>query len=163
MKTSPFDLGLAEAGHPLITRAGKRVASFEMTSHESFPIRVMVPGSGGFGNGSYVARVDGRMHPENDSEYDLLLLIEDNEPVKGFPAIDGRSLPLETQVGGDHYKNLAIQPVIFCERNNLSACESSVVKYVCRHRSKGGRKDLEKAIHYLQILIEEEYPNEWLP
>jgi len=98
MKTSPFDLGLAEAGHPLITRAGKRVASFEMTSHESFPIRVMVPGSGGFGNGSYAARADGRMHPENDSDYDLFLLIEDNAPMKGSPEIDGRSSPYETRV-----------------------------------------------------------------
>lgn len=81
---------------------------------------------------------------------------------------DGESMPevpkqpaaLETQVGGDHYKNLPIQPVIFCQRNKLGYCESAVVKYVCRHRSKHGRKDLEKAIHYLQILIEEEYPNE---
>lgn len=70
---------------------------------------------------------------------------------------DAMTRAIDTQVGGDHYKNLPIQPVIFCQRNKLSACESSVVKYVCRHRSKNGRKDLEKAIHYLQILIEEEY------
>ncbi len=65
---------------------------------------------------------------------------------------------LDSQVGGDHYMEMPIQPVTFCERNGLSACESAVVKYVCRHRRKNGRQDLEKAIHYLQILIEENYP-----
>jgi hypothetical protein len=68
------------------------------------------------------------------------------------------STPLSTQVGGDHYKSLPIQPTEFCQRNGLGHCESSVVKYVCRHRRKGGRQDLEKAIHYLQILLELEYP-----
>lgn len=158
MKKSPFDLGLAEAGHPLITRAGKRVTSFEMTSRESFPIRVMVPGSGGLGIGSYTARADGRMHPENDSDYDLFLLIEDNEPVKGSRPISGSSSPLKTQVGGDHYKNLPIQPVEFIHANGLNFLEGCVVKRVCRHRSKNRRQDLEKAIHEIQLLIALEYP-----
>ena len=68
-----------------------------------------------------------------------------------------RSSALETQVGGDHYKGLAIQPTEFCQRNQLGACESNVVKYVCRHRGKGGRQDIEKAIHYLELLLEIEY------
>lgn len=68
------------------------------------------------------------------------------------------STPLSVQVGGDHYKSLPIQPTEFCQRNGLGHCESSVVKYVCRHRRKGGRQDIEKAIHYLQILLELEYP-----
>lgn len=64
---------------------------------------------------------------------------------------------LTQQVDGDHYKHLPIQPVEFCQRNGLSFCESSVVKYVCRHRSKGGAKDIRKAIHFLEILLELEY------
>lgn len=66
----------------------------------------------------------------------------------------------ETQVGGGHYKALAIQPVEYCQRNSLGFCESSVVKYVTRHREKNGRQDIEKAIHFLQLLLEIEYPNE---
>lgn len=61
------------------------------------------------------------------------------------------------QVGGSHYKDMAIQPWEFCQRNQLNYAESSVIKYVCRHRSKNGRQDLEKAIHNLQMLIELEY------
>jgi hypothetical protein len=65
---------------------------------------------------------------------------------------------LETQVGGDHYK-LPIQPVEYCQINSLNYCESNAVKYVTRHGKKNGRQDLEKAIHYIQLLIELEYPN----
>ena len=66
--------------------------------------------------------------------------------------------PLQSQVGGDHYKSLAIQPVEFCQRNQLNYCESAAIKYVCRHKSKHGRQDIEKAIHYLELLLELEYP-----
>ena len=65
----------------------------------------------------------------------------------------------EKQVGGDHYKKLAIQPMEFCQRNGLNYCESSVIRYVTRHREKNGRQDIEKAIHYLQLLLEWEYPD----
>lgn len=64
----------------------------------------------------------------------------------------------DTQVGGSHYKGLAIQPAEYCQRNRLPYCESNVVKYVTRHREKNGREDIEKAIHYLQLLLEIEYP-----
>lgn len=64
----------------------------------------------------------------------------------------------KTQIGGNHYKNMPIQPAEFCQRNGLNYCESNVVKYVSRHRQKNGREDIEKAIHYLQLLIEMEYP-----
>ena len=66
--------------------------------------------------------------------------------------------PLQEQVGGDHYKTLAIQPIEFCQRNRLTACETNVVKYLCRHRHKNGRQDIEKALHYLRLLLQFEYP-----
>ena len=65
--------------------------------------------------------------------------------------------PLDTQVGGRHYKELPIQPVEFCQRNRLSYCESAAIKYLCRHRNKNGRQDLEKAKHYIDLLIQLEY------
>ncbi len=67
--------------------------------------------------------------------------------------------PLDAQVGGQHYKDMPIQPVEFCQKNRLTYCESNVIKYVCRHRAKNGRQDIEKAIHYLQLILQLEYEN----
>lgn len=76
-----------------------------------------------------------------------------------FRASKDESAPaLDRQVGGSHYKEFVIQPVEFCQKNKLNYCESAVVKYVCRHQHKNGRQDIEKAIHYLQLLLELEYP-----
>ena len=61
---------------------------------------------------------------------------------------------LDQQVGGRHYKDLVIQPVEYCQRNGLGFCESSVVKYVTRYKSKAGVEDLRKARHFLDLLIE---------
>ncbi len=61
---------------------------------------------------------------------------------------------LDTQVDGDHYKTKAIQPVEYIHANNLGFCEGNVVKYITRWRDKNGIKDLEKARHYLDILIQ---------
>jgi hypothetical protein len=60
----------------------------------------------------------------------------------------------ETQVGGSHYKDMVIQPTEFCQKNKLNFCESNVVKYICRWRSKGGLEDLKKVKHYVDLLIE---------
>lgn len=59
--------------------------------------------------------------------------------------------PLQTQVGGGHYKKHAIQPIEFSMANNLDACTHSTLKYVTRHRDKGGRADLEKAFHFVEL------------
>lgn len=64
----------------------------------------------------------------------------------------------DTQVGGGHYRELPIQPVEFITKNRIPYIEGCVIKYVCRHRAKNGRQDIEKAIHYLQLLLEQEYP-----
>ena len=65
----------------------------------------------------------------------------------------------ETQVGGDHYTKLKIQPMEYSMANKLDACQHTVVKYVTRFRDKGGRRDLEKAMHVIQMLIDLEYPD----
>lgn len=64
------------------------------------------------------------------------------------------------QVGGNHYKDLAIQPAEYCQRNGLSYCESNVVKYVTRHKKKGGLEDIKKAIHNLRLVAHFEYGEE---
>ncbi len=63
---------------------------------------------------------------------------------------------LDHQEGGNHYKDMAIQPIEYCHRNALGACESAVVKYVTRWRKKNGIEDLKKARHYIDLLIEME-------
>jgi hypothetical protein len=61
---------------------------------------------------------------------------------------------LSTQISGDHYKKLTIQPIEFIHANNIPFCEGNIIKYAARWRDKGGTKDLEKIIHYAQLLIE---------
>tara|TARA_R110000824_G_scaffold27706_1_gene93839 strand:+ start:331 stop:543 length:213 start_codon:yes stop_codon:yes gene_type:complete len=61
---------------------------------------------------------------------------------------------LDRQVAGDHYKGLAIQPVEYCHRNGLGYCESSAIKYLTRWKNKNGIADLEKAKHFIELLIE---------
>lgn len=61
---------------------------------------------------------------------------------------------LNTQVGGTHYSSRAIQPIEFIHANGLGYAEGAVVKYVTRWRDKGGIADLEKARHFLALLIE---------
>ena len=63
---------------------------------------------------------------------------------------------LDVQVGGDHYKKKAIQPVQYCMANGIGFMEGCVIKYVSRWRDKGGIQDLEKARHFLDMLIEYE-------
>jgi hypothetical protein len=73
--------------------------------------------------------------------------------------INGEDLPpspLDSQVGGSHYKDMAIQPVEYIHVNNLPYIEGCVIKYVSRWRSKNGIEDLRKAVHFLQMLIEME-------
>ena len=54
---------------------------------------------------------------------------------------------------------MEIQPSEYIYRNKLNWYEGNAVKYVTRHKVKGGKADIEKAIHYLELLLEEEY--EW--
>lgn len=61
------------------------------------------------------------------------------------------------QIGGDHYKNYAIQPLAFIEANHLSFAEGCVIKYLLRHKQKGGIEDLKKAKHYIDLIIETNY------
>jgi len=69
--------------------------------------------------------------------------------------------PLDKQVGGEHYKDCVIQPTVYCQLNKLNTCEANIVKYITRHSKKGeGKKDIEKVIHYAEMLLALEYPEE---
>ena len=69
--------------------------------------------------------------------------------------------PLDLQIGGDHYKNFKIQPVLFIERNRIGFLEGCVIKRMCRWRTKNGLEDLKKAKHEIDLLIELHEGQEW--
>jgi hypothetical protein len=70
------------------------------------------------------------------------------------PVYAQNTTALATQVGGDHYKKYAIQPIEFITANNIPYIEGNIIKYVARWRDKAGLQDLKKARHYLDMLIE---------
>lgn len=61
---------------------------------------------------------------------------------------------LDTQVGGGHYKDMAIQPMEYSMKNGLDACQHTAIKYISRFRDKGGIEDLRKAKHVIDMLIQ---------
>ena len=64
---------------------------------------------------------------------------------------------LKYQEDGQHYKKMKVQPAYFINENNLPFAEGNVIKYVCRHKLKGGAKDIKKAIHYLKMILDRDY------
>tara|TARA_R100001443_G_scaffold378_9_gene1440 strand:+ start:1582 stop:1962 length:381 start_codon:yes stop_codon:yes gene_type:complete len=90
--------------------------------------------------------------------------IKETVKSKGFVKTDLKKQALKAtlkQVGGNHYKDCKIQPIEYIVGNDLTFCEGNAIKYITRHRRKGeGAKDIEKAIHYLEMILETEYNDE---
>tara|TARA_R100000329_G_C7523230_1_gene184492 strand:- start:208 stop:474 length:267 start_codon:yes stop_codon:yes gene_type:complete len=61
------------------------------------------------------------------------------------------------QIGGSHYRNMVMQPSEFINKNKLPFAEGSAIKYICRHAAKGKEEDIQKAIHYLEMILERDY------
>ena len=74
-------------------------------------------------------------------------------PLDAALAVD----PLATQVDGNHYKGLKIQPVEYIHANGIGYLEGNVIKYVTRHGAKNGAADVRKALHYCQLLLKLKY------
>ncbi len=68
--------------------------------------------------------------------------------------------PLDEQVSGSHYREMAIQPVEYITQNRLGFLEGAIIKYVSRHRAKNGAEDIEKAIHCARLLLELTYADQ---
>lgn len=69
---------------------------------------------------------------------------------------------LDTQVGGGHYKDKAIQPIEYIHANNLGFIEGCIVKRITRWRDKPANErfeDLKKIKHEIDLLIELETRN----
>jgi len=65
--------------------------------------------------------------------------------------------PYLKQVSGTHYMYMEIQPAEFINKNKLLFAEGNAIKYICRHAQKGGVEDIDKAIHYLEMIKERDY------
>lgn len=63
----------------------------------------------------------------------------------------------EKQIGGNHYQKMAIQPTEFIHKNNLSFLQGNVIKYISRYKQKNGLQDLQKAKHYIDLIMQFEY------
>ena len=63
---------------------------------------------------------------------------------------------LDKQIGGKHYKKFKIQPIQYITANNIPYIEGNIIKYISRWRDKGGIDDLDKVIHYVELLKEME-------
>ena len=87
--------------------------------------------------------------------------IKETVKEKGFVKTDLQKEAMKAtlkQVGGNHYKDCKVQPIEYIVGNDLTFCEGNAIKYITRHRRKGeGRRDIEKAIHYLEMILETEY------
>jgi hypothetical protein len=93
------------------------------------------------------------MRTESRDNYILRRMKEDREQV--VKLLNLMKILLDKQIGGDHYKDCKIQPVEYIHANQLDYFEGNVIKYVTRHRTKGeGKKDIEKAIHYAELILE---------
>ena len=64
------------------------------------------------------------------------------------------------QIGGSHYRDLRYQPSEFINGNKLLFAEGNAIKYIVRHSKKNGKEDLEKAKHYIDMIIDRDYSNE---
>lgn len=65
--------------------------------------------------------------------------------------------PLQSQVGGSHYKDLKIQPVEYIHANGFDFLTGNIIKYASRHRNKNGAEDVRKIIHYAELILKLEY------
>ena len=64
------------------------------------------------------------------------------------------------QIGGKHYLKYKVQPSKFVVENKLLYPEGCVIKYILRHQDKGGKQDLLKAKHFIDMIIERDYEEE---
>lgn len=58
---------------------------------------------------------------------------------------------LDQQVGGDHYKNIPYQPVVFITKMRYNFIQGCILKYVLSYMVLHNKEEIEKAIHYCQL------------
>ena len=77
--------------------------------------------------------------------------------VNNYPQSKKKDMKTLENKGEKHYKKGGVEPVEYILKNNMGYLEGNVIKYVTRHKEKGGASDIKKAIHYLEIILESHY------
>lgn len=88
---------------------------------------------------------------------DSISVFAENELTLLRDKVENASSALDKQVSGNHYKDCKIQPVEYIQANDLDYLQGNVIKYVTRHKLKNGKADIEKAVHYLELILELQY------
>jgi len=78
-----------------------------------------------------------------------------NSPIRFVPSNRADDL----QIGGDHYKNMGVQPWKAMEswmtpEQFAGFLRGNAIKYLARCDAKGGLDDIKKARHYIDKLVE---------
>ena len=92
------------------------------------------------------------------------LLKDSNEKITskqsiGFLSKEEKS-SFEKQVGGNFYRNMEIPIAEFIHKNKIPGIEAKILYYIVRWRKKNGIEDLEKAKHFIDLIIEMESNHE---
>lgn len=61
---------------------------------------------------------------------------------------------LSNQVGGNHYKDMLLQPIELIAALRCSFIQGCIIKYISRYKAKNGAEDIKKCIHYAQLAIQ---------
>lgn len=107
---------------------------------------------------SCIYRIGSKLCIETPPNFERGIISESTPSISPDDSVAGEepSVELLTQGGGDHYAKCAIQPIDYIMDNGLDYLQGNVIKYVTRYKNKNGVEDLEKAAHYLRIMIERE-------
>ena len=104
---------------------------------------------------SYIHEDEGKVSIMNNNGFSTKVYIAEIQPVEAEK--ESKKSALDVQVGSNHYKNLAIQPIEYITKNNLSFSQGNVIKYITRYKNKNGLEDLKKAKHMIDLMIQLEY------
>lgn len=99
----------------------------------------------------YVYDSSGYTYSKSDLKKDTTQDITDHVFGEGT---DNKKKASETQIAGNHYSKLKIQPMRYALENELNYGQANAVKYITRYKDKNGIEDLKKAIHCIELLIE---------
>lgn len=154
----------AELGSEAVRECHNLFSECISGENEGFKTYCVLP----FGHGGECSNVHRKKAPVDygsisDRQIDAYLDVkqqgdEKMKQLKKMFGPDDKTAPTNAntrQVDGGHYlKYGAIQPWDCFIPWNLNGFQSEVLKLVVRYRDKNGVKDLQKAVHYLEKLIE---------
>lgn len=63
----------------------------------------------------------------------------------------------DKQIDGEHYQGTEVQHWDWAQ--HILYLEGCATKYIARHRQKEGLMDIEKGLHFIQKIVERDYPH----